>query len=97
MVTEGQITVESEVDSSILEVAAPAEDVVVDAPGTVEGVETPPAEGAVEIPAAEPQTVPKERMDDLINENAELKSRMDLMEQNSALVAANTTKPQPLE
>jgi len=98
MGTEGQIIVESEVDSSILEVAAPAEEVVVEAPGAEAGTETPPAEGteAGEITAPEGQTVPKERMDEIINENAELKSRMDLMEQNNALVAANKPVSQPL-
>lgn len=102
---EGQIIVESEVDSSILDGATPAEDVVVDAPAA----ETPAAEvkEAAEIaekaeviaPAGEPaeKSVPKERMDTLINENTELKTRIDLIEQNNALVAANAPATQPLE
>lgn len=99
---EGKLVVESEVDSSILE-TAPVEGEAKNtdsleqpAEGT-ETVKTALAEDANLETAADAQSVPKERMDELINENAELKSRMDLMEQNSALRAANAPRVEPAE
>jgi len=101
MDNEGQIIVESEVDSSILEVAAPAEDGGIETPAATDAAEgaasAEAVEGAATDGAVEGQTVPKERLDEVIAKNAELTSRLDLVEQNNALVEANTQKPQPLE
>ena len=99
----GQIVVSSEVDSSCLEV--PAEEVVVETPEKTAAEVTEAAEipekveitEKAEVTGAEAPTVPKERLDEVLTKNAELTSRMDLMEQNNALVAANTPKTQPLE